>query len=170
MRVDAGKAAACHPRTVAAERPITVRDIMRHTAGFAYGAVPTPAHAAFVAADPLALTNTLAEASRRIGGLPLLFQPGTRWSYSAAVDVQAALVERLSGERFADYVRAHILEPLKMVDTAWRQPDANLPRFAAMYERKDGKLVQQDAGTAQRLNFRDNALTGGGFGQIGRAH
>src|SRR3546814_16364029 len=51
-----------------------------------------------------------------------------------------------------------------MVDTAWRQPDANLPRFAAMYERKDGKLVQQDAVTAQRLNFRDNALTGGGFG------
>src|SRR3546814_5554739 len=95
---------------------------MRHTAGFAYGAGPTPAHDAFVAADPLALTNTLAEASRRIGGLPLLFQPGTRWSYSAAVDVQAALVERLSGERFADHVRAHILEPLKMVDTAWRQP------------------------------------------------
>src|SRR3546814_4473235 len=56
------------PRTVAAERPITVRDIMRHTAGFAYGAGPTPAHDAFVAADPLALTNTLAEASRRIGG------------------------------------------------------------------------------------------------------
>src|SRR3546814_3890783 len=88
----------------------------------------------------------------------------SRGSYSAAVDVQAALVERLSGERFADYVRAHILEPLKMVDTAWRQPDANLPRFAAMYERKGGKLVQQDAVTAQRLNFRDNALTGGGFG------
>src|SRR3546814_16781713 len=76
---------------------------MRHTAGFAYGAGPTPAHDAFVAADPLALTNTLAEASRRIGGLPLLFQPGTRWSYSAAVDVQAALGERLAGDTSADY-------------------------------------------------------------------
>src|SRR3546814_2832565 len=99
MRGEAGKDAAGHPRTGAAERPITVRDIMRHTAGFAYGAGPTPAHDAFVAADPLALTNTLAEASRRIGGLPLLFQPGTRWSYSAAVDVQAALVERLSDRK-----------------------------------------------------------------------
>jgi len=164
MRVDAGRDAAGGPRTVPARRPITIRDIMRHTAGFAYGAGPTPANDAFVAADPLALTNNLSEASRRIGGLPLLFQPGTQWSYSAAVDVQAALVERLSGERFADYVRAHILEPLQMADTAWRQPDAKLPRFAAMYEKKDGKLVQQDAATAQRLNFRDNALTGGGFG------
>src|SRR3546814_7231503 len=92
MRVDAGKDAAGHPRTVAAERPITVRDIMRHTAGFAYGAGPTPAHDAFVAADPLALTNQLAEARRRIGGLPLLFQPGTRKSYNGAVEGRAGEV------------------------------------------------------------------------------
>jgi len=164
MRVYAGKDAAGQPRYVPAERPVTVRDILRHTAGFVYGAGPTPAHDAYVAADPLALTVPLAEASRRLATAPLLYQPGTQWEYSIAVDVQAALVEKLSGQPFAAYVRAHIFEPLKMTDAAWRQPDAKLPRFAAMNVKKDGKLVQQDTAAAQTLNFRDNALTPGGFG------
>ena len=164
MRVFAGKDVAGQPRYVAAERPITVRDILRHTAGFAYGAGPTPAHDAYVAADPLALTIPLEEVSRRLAGVPLLFQPGTQWNYSIAVDVQAALVEKLSGQPFATYVRTHIFEPLKMNETAWRQPDVRLPRFAAMNVMTDGKLVQQPAAEAQRLNFQDHALTPGGFG------
>jgi len=164
MRVYAGKDDTGAPRYVPADRPITVRDIMRHTAGFAYGAGPTPAHDAFVAADPLALTNSLAEASRRIASVPLLFQPGTQWSYSAAVTVQAALVEKLAGEPFADYVRTHIFVPLKMSDTAWREPEAKFARLSAMYGIKDGKLVQQDVADTRTLNFRDNALTPGGFG------
>lgn len=164
MRVYAGKDDMGAPRYVPADRPIMVRDIMRHTAGFAYGAGPTPAHDAFVAADPLALTNSLAEASRRIASAPLLFQPGTEWSYSAAVTVQAALVEKLAGEPFADYVRTHIFAPLRMTDTAWREPEAKYPRLSAMYLMQDGKLVQQDAADTRKLNFQDNALTPGGFG------
>lgn len=164
MRVYAGKDAAGRSGTVPAERPISVRDILRHTAGFVYGAGPTPAHDAYVAADPLALTIPLAEASKRLAGVPLLYQPGTQWEYSIAVDVQAALVEKLSGQPFADYVRTHIFEPLAMTETAWRQPDARLPRFAAMNVKKGGKLVQQSAAEAQTLNFKDHALTPGGFG------
>ena len=164
MRVYAGKDAAGQPRYVPAERPISVRDILRHTAGFAYGAGPTPAHHAYVAAEPLALTIPLAEASKRLANVPMLYQPGTQWEYSIAVDVQAALVEKLSGQPFAEYVRTHIFEPLGMTETAWRQPDARLPRFAAMNVKKDGKLVQQPAAEAQTLNFKDHALTPGGFG------
>ena len=164
MRVYAGKDATGQPIYVASDRPIAIRDILRHTAGFAYGAGPTPAHDAYVAAAPLALDIDLAESSRRLAGVPLLFQPGSQWEYSIAVDVQAALVEKLSGQPFADYVRTHIFEPLKMSETAWRQPDARLARFAAMNVKTDGKLVQQDAAAAQTLNFRDNRLTPGGFG------
>jgi CubicO group peptidase (beta-lactamase class C family) len=164
MRVYAGKDAAGQPRYLPAERPISVRDILRHTAGFAYGAGPTPAHDAYVAAEPLALTIPLAEASKRLANVPLLYQPGTQWEYSIAVDVQAALVEKLSGQPFADYVRTHIFEPLKMTEAAWRQPDARLPRFAAMNVMKDGMLIQQLAAEAQALNFKDHALTPGGFG------
>lgn len=164
MRVYAGQDAGGTPRYVPADRPILVRDILRHTAGFAYGPGPTPVHDAYVAADPLALTVPLAEASRRLARVPLLFQPGTQWEYSMAVDVQAALVEKLSGEPFADYVRGHIFEPLKMHETEWRQPDERLPRFAAMNVMTDGKLVQQSDAAARLLNFQDHALTPGGFG------
>lgn len=164
MRVYAGKDAAGQPRYVPAERPITIRDVMRHTAGFAYGAGPTPAHDAYVAADPLALTIGLPEMNRRLAKVPLLFQPGSQWSYSIGVDVQAALVEKLSGQPFADYVRDHIFVPLKMADTAWRQPDARLPRFAAMNVKKDGTLGQAPDAEARMLNFQDHALTPGGFG------
>src|SRR3546814_15245554 len=100
MRVYAGKDASVQPRPVPAERPISVRDILRHTAGFVYGAGPTPAHDAYVAADPLALTIPLSEASKRLATVPLLYQPGTQWEYSIAVELG-----RASGrERVCQYV------------------------------------------------------------------
>jgi CubicO group peptidase (beta-lactamase class C family) len=164
MQVYVEKDAAGQPVYRAAARPITVRDVMRHTAGFAYGAGNTPAHDAYVKADPLALTNDLAEMGRRLAKVPLLFDPGTRWSYSVAVDVQALLVETLSGQTFAGYVRQHVFEPLRMRDTAWRQPDERLPRLAAVYRVKDGTLTRDTDAAARTLNFRDNRLTAGGFG------
>jgi CubicO group peptidase (beta-lactamase class C family) len=138
---------------------------MRHTAGFAYGAGPTPGHAAYVKADPLALTIDLPEMGRRLAQVPLLFDPGTQWSYSIAVDVQALLVEKLSGQKFADYVKEHVLQPLGMRETAWRQPDDRLPRLASIYRKgPDGKLVRDQDAAMRRLNFQDNKMTAGGFG------
>jgi CubicO group peptidase (beta-lactamase class C family) len=164
MRVYAGKDAAGSPIYRAAARPILVRDVMRHTAGFAYGPGNTPTYDAYVKADPLALDIDLAEMGKRLAKVPLLFDPGTRWSYSIAVDVQALLVETLSGQKFAEYVQQHVFAPLGMRDTAWRQPDERLLRLAAMYRNADGKLARQSDDATRRLNFQDNRLTGGGFG------
>lgn len=164
MQVYAGKDASGNPIYRPASRPITVRDILRHTAGFAYGAGPTPAHQAYVKADPLALDIDLAEMGRRLAKVPLLFDPGSQWSYSIAVDVQALLVEKVSGQPFAAYVKEHVLEPLGMRDTAWRQPDEKLPRLAALYRKSEGKLARNADDANRRLNFRDNKMTAGGFG------
>jgi CubicO group peptidase (beta-lactamase class C family) len=164
IRVYAGKDTAGAPTYRPPARPITVRDIMRHTAGFAYGPGNTPAHDAYVKADPLALDIDLTEMGKRLAKAPLLFDPGARWSYSIAVDVQARLVEVLSGQKFAAYVGQHVFEPLGMRETAWRQPDERLPRLAAMYRRADGKLARDPDANIRRLNFQDNRLTGGGFG------
>ncbi len=164
IQVYAGKDAAGSPIYRSPSRPIIIRDLMRHTAGFAYGPGQTPVHEAFVKADPLALDIDLTEMGRRLARVPLLFDPGTQWSYSIAVDVQALLVEKLSGQPFADYVREHVLRPLGMHDTAWRQPDERLPRLAALYRKTDGKLVRDPDASTRRLNFQNNRLTGGGFG------
>ena len=83
--------------------------------------------------------------------------------YSWSTDVCARLVEVLSGQRFDDYVRATIFEPLGMVDTGFRVPDDQIDRFAACYKRDaDKRLVLQDdhsrAGTGGSRRF----LPGGG--------
>lgn len=149
-----------------AHRPITIRDLMRHTAGFSYGMRQTPADAAFVKADPLALENDLPEFGRKLAGLPLIFDPGAEWSYSVAVDVQALLVQKLSGVPFETYVREHVLTPLKMKDSGWTQPPENLPRLAATYVHQSAAEPKRYADDkTRRLNFDPaRRLTMGGAG------
>jgi CubicO group peptidase (beta-lactamase class C family) len=143
-------------------RPILVRDILRHTAGFAYGGDP-----GFDRAAPLALEVDLSEMGRRVAGLPLQYDPGTEWRYSVAVDVQALLVERLTGMPFEAYVRTHVLEPLRMRETGWSQPPERLPRFAATYVRGPGALTRQPDEMSRRLNFAPKRMTMGGAGLAG---
>src|SRR5829696_9442625 len=88
VRGYAGSDSSGAPRLVPLERPITIRDITRHTAGFATGAGEPGGGPLYRAADPLNRNNTLAEFSRRLASVPLSFQPGTKWSYGISVDVQ----------------------------------------------------------------------------------
>jgi len=149
-------------------RPIVIRDLLRHTAGFSYGMRDTAADAAFKAADPLGLRNDLTEFGRRLAKVPLMYDPGERWSYSAAVDVQALLVEKLSGQPFEAYVKAHILDPLGMKDTGWTQPESAFSRLAAVYNKgADGKLAKEDPAETRRMNFDPTRrMTMGGAGLV----
>lgn len=153
---------------VPANRPILIRDVMRHTAGFSYGGRGLPADKVFQTIDPLNLKNDLAEFSRRLANAPLLYQPGEQWSYSAAVDVQARLVEVLSGQSYEAYAKAHILDPLGMTQTGWTQPEAAFARLAATYNKgADGKLARQDDAETRKLNFDPGRrLTMGGAGLV----
>jgi len=168
MKVYAGQDAAGQPTYRPASRPITIRDLLRHTAGLSYGMRPGPPDEQYRAAEPLALTNDLPEMGRKLAGLPLLFDPGAEWSYSAAVDVQAELVEKLAGVPFETYVRAHILDPLGMKETGWTQPQERFVRLAATYTRgADGKLARQPDAITRRMNFEPSRrLTMGGAGLV----
>jgi CubicO group peptidase (beta-lactamase class C family) len=157
---DANGAAIYRPAT----RQITVRDVMRHTAGFANSGDETPVHIAYTKADPSGLDHDLAELGKRLATVPLLYDPGDRWYYGIAVDVQALLVEKISGQAYAAYVKQHILDPLGMKDTAWRQPDAKFARFSALYNLEGGKLVRSPDAITRTLNFQDNKLTPGAYG------
>lgn len=153
------------PMLRAPARPITIRDIMRHTAGFSYGMRDTVADKIFHDINPIALTNTLDEFGDKLAKVPLLFDPGAEWSYSTGVDVQALLVEHLTGQAFEPHVRAAILDPLGMKDTGWTQPADRLPRFAASYMKQtDGTLARIPDEKARALNFGPRKLTMGGAG------
>jgi CubicO group peptidase (beta-lactamase class C family) len=167
MRVQDGVDAQGQPKWRAASRQITIRDVMRHTAGFSYGFGPTPADEAFRNADPLALSNDLSQFGQKLAAVPLVADPGREWHYSAAVDVQALLVEKISGQPFADYVARNIFTPLKMNNSAWHLPTDRLPRLAISYQKgADGRLDPVPDAQRLAMNFPGSRMTMGGAGIV----
>lgn len=165
MQVFKGTDAAGKPILEPAKRPITVRDITRHTAGFA--TTDVPAMAAMVKqADAMNISNTLEQMSKKLASVPLQFHPGDQWAYGPSVDVQARLVEVLSGKPFDQYVRETILVPLGITHTRYAVSSADLPHFAALYNRNDssGMLSRVPDAQANRFNSQDWPLKPGGYG------
>ncbi|MEO8564721.1 MAG: serine hydrolase domain-containing protein, partial [bacterium] len=165
VKVYAGKDANGAPQFVAPDRAPTIRDITRHTAGFATNAGDPGVGQLFRTADPMNRNNTISVFSRRLASVPLSFEPGTKWSYDISVNVQAALVERLSGEPFGRYVRTHVLDPLGMRETRYFVPERDRGRFAAMYQRgANGELTRAPDSTAKAFNTKIWPLEPGSFG------
>ncbi|MBO9565328.1 MAG: beta-lactamase family protein [Niastella sp.] len=164
MKVYKGVDANGQVITEPAKRPITIRDITRHTAGFA--GTEIPALAALVRqADAMNTSNTLAEMSKRMATLPLAFHPGDQWAYGPSVDVQAYLVEKLSGKPFDVYLKENIFDPLGMSNTRYLIPENDRGRFAALYNRSDdGKLTRVPDEQANAMNTKPQALKPGGWG------
>ncbi|MGB7976849.1 MAG: serine hydrolase domain-containing protein [Roseiarcus sp.] len=125
---------------VPAVRPITVQDLLRHTAGLAYAEITKnePVKAAYVEAkfsqpgviefDSRGMTPV--EQVERIAKVPLIYQPGTTWEYSMAVDILGRVVEAASGKRLSVFLDERLFKPLKMVDTSFWLPAAKMPRLA----------------------------------------
>ena len=168
LRVHAGFDARGKPIYEPLRRAVTIRDVLRHTAGFVNGGQDTgPVGAAFRAADPMNPSNTLAEMAKRLGSVPLLFQPGSRWLYGPSVDVQAFLVERISGVPFDRYLQQHIFDPLRMQSTRYVIQPADRDRIAALYDRgADGTLTRLPDDRAYQFNGRDWPMKPGGWGLI----
>jgi CubicO group peptidase (beta-lactamase class C family) len=165
LRVLEGVDATGAPRLVPPRRPVTIRDITRHTSGIASDGEDSTVRLLLGAADPWNWNHTLTEAARSLAAVPLWFEPGTKWRYGTSVDVQAILVERLSGEPFEQYVREHVLDPLRMRETRYVVPDADRPRLAAMYVRADnGLFARRLDSTAFAFNTRAWPLAPGSWG------
>ncbi|WP_439106879.1 serine hydrolase domain-containing protein [Congregibacter sp.] len=119
--------------TKAPRRQPTIRDLLRHTAGMSYGIFSnTGVDKRYREAD-LLRSPTLTEFTKRLGTLPLLFEPGSRWHYSVSVDVQGALVEAISGQAFGDFLQERIFAPLGMKDTFFVVPENKQSRLASLY-------------------------------------
>ena len=164
MKVLAGVDASGKLLLEPAKRAITIRDLTRHTAGFA-----NPGHPQLndlvLQTDASNKENTLSEMAKKLAALPLSFHPGEQWSYGISVDVQAYLVERISGKPFDQYIKQNIFEPFKMTTTRYVVPEAELRQFAALYSRDDdGRISKVPPEMANEFNSRDWPLKPGGFG------
>src|SRR5215470_17112795 len=128
-------------KTAPAKRPVTVRDLLRHTAGLTYGFFgDTLVDQEYRKARILSDLN-LAEFITHLTQIPLLYEPGTRWNYSVSVDVLGRLVEVLSGKSFDQFLQERIFNPLEMNDTGFIVPASKKDRLAKLYTlTKEGKL------------------------------
>jgi CubicO group peptidase (beta-lactamase class C family) len=160
--------------TEPARRGITFRDLLSHTSGLTYGALLAgmPAHPIdeFYKAQKIrsvGVTSTMDEFMEKLATVPLRFQPGTAYQYSLATDACGALVEKLSGEPFAEYVQHHILEPLGMVDTSFQVPPEKAHRFAANYSRNPDKTTTLLDDPATSVYLRPPTFVSGGGGLAG---
>lgn len=165
LSVYAGLDEEGHLKTEAPHRPMTIRDLTRHTAGF-YNGGDTPAlKEMWQKADVRTPNHTLTELAEKMATYPLLFQPGEQWLYGPSVDMQALLVERISGQAFDKYLRENVLDPLGMKETRYFVPEADRARLSAVYRRnEDGTLNQLPAEESLLFNTNKQQLTPGGWG------
>jgi CubicO group peptidase (beta-lactamase class C family) len=130
------------PKLEALKRPVTIKHLLTHTSGLMYD---------FMGNDPL--TKMWADADlwsgpglsnfvAKLGKLPLKHQPGEAYTYGVNQDVQGALIERVSGQRFGAFLEERIFRPLGMKDTGFDVPESKMNRLAKTYKLVDGKLVE----------------------------
>jgi CubicO group peptidase (beta-lactamase class C family) len=153
--------------TVAAKHEMTVRDLLRHTSGLTYGVFGnTPVDQQYRKAGVLAQTDTLAEMVAKLGKLPLLYEPETRWHYSVSTDVLGRVVEVAGGKPLDEFFADRILKPLGMKDTGFFVPADKLDRFAANHgtDTKAKALRTTETAAGSRYRTKPKFLSGGGGG------
>ena len=150
--------------TEPAEREVTIHDVLTHMAGLSMTLQVDPV-AKIYAEHGIrwgGRSMDLEEYSDVIGSMPLLFQPGSRWYYSNGTDIAGRVVEVVSGQTLDVYLDENIFGPLGMVDTGFWVPEEKHERLAALYARRDRKLVPYELGRSNPYLKRPTMLSGAG--------
>lgn len=150
MRKDASGAEVMD--TVPARRPMTIQDLMRHTAGISYGGRGNTAlHKQYPqSSNTSGREFNGSEFIDKLGSLPLFFHPGTTWDYSLSVDVLGLLVEKISAQTLGQFLDARLFKPLEMKDTHFLIPPEKARRYA--------KALPNNPDTGKPQTMPDNTL------------
>jgi CubicO group peptidase (beta-lactamase class C family) len=129
--------------TIPAERELTIRDLMTHTNGLETGG---PGSREGGRISPRSTSSNLAAYVPTLGAVPLDFQPGSKWQYSALAGIETLgrIIEIASGLTFDQFLQKRIFEPLNMKDTAFFPTEDRMPRVVTLYERKPAGLSRID--------------------------
>ncbi|MEJ0087073.1 MAG: serine hydrolase domain-containing protein [Pseudomonadota bacterium] len=165
----------------AAKRPITIRDLLTHTAGISYaqsgelapvyepqGLGPAAGFGWYFADKDEPVCTTI----ERLGTLPFASQPGEAFVYGYNTDILGCIVEKASGVPLDEYIRAHITGPLGMQDTYFYLPPGKAARLAAVYgSDADGKAVRQPDGARGQGHYAEGPRKSfsGGAGLVSTA-
>lgn len=116
-----------------AEKEMTIKHLLTHTAGLTYGWGSKPVDERYKALKMSGASATLVDMAKTLGDIPLVHEPGERWTYGVSTDVLGYLVEVVSEMPFEEFLQTRIFGPLGMVDTAFSIPLEKRDRFAALY-------------------------------------
>jgi CubicO group peptidase (beta-lactamase class C family) len=151
--------------TEAPVHPPTMAELLTHTAGFTYGLFgSTPVDRLYMGKVWPGGGN-LHDMMQRLAGVPLLYQPGSKWVYSVSQDIQGYIIEKLSGKPLPEFMEERIFKPLHMTDTAFFVPKEKRARFATLYSGgPDGKLVVTGEASGPKADYvaMPPAPSGGG--------
>ena len=157
-------------KTEPMKRPPTMREIMSHTAGFGYGLGDEHPVDKLYRKNQVLGSNGLHQMIERTAEIPLMYQPGTNWSYSSAVDIQGYIVEKLSGKPFGQFLQENVFGPLKMKDTGFSTGPEKGKRLAAVYvaERGETKIHEAKELFGQKMPdyTKPPAMESGGGGLV----
>lgn len=151
--------------TVPADRPMQIRDLLTHTSGLTYGFMDTHPVDAMYRDQGVESARDLTEMVERLADIPLLFSPGSRWSYSVATDVCGYLVQTIADQSFDEFLTERLFTPLGMVDTDFWVPADKAHRLAANYSRtpEDGMRLVDPPGRSTYLTKPSRFSGGGGL-------
>jgi CubicO group peptidase (beta-lactamase class C family) len=145
------------PITRAPKRPMTLRHLLTHTAGFSYE-IWNASIIQYQEANNLPGITTCANDALKT---PLLFDPGERWDYGINIDWVGKLVEEVSGQRLGTYMQTHIFDPLGMNSTRFKITPEMRSRLSKIHQRDDaGQLTPIDLEVPQEPEFD---MGGGGL-------
>jgi CubicO group peptidase (beta-lactamase class C family) len=156
--------------TIPAKREITIRDLLTHTSGIEYAGIGSPTMRAIYAKYEIpggfgSSGLYIGDKMRTLGKLPLMHQPGERFTYGLNVDVLGYLVEVLSGESLDQYFHSHLFEPLGMNDTYFYIPESKAGRLVKVVtEGRNGKLVNASDEFSSYPLLTDGTYYSGGAG------
>ncbi len=137
--------------TVPAKKEITIRELLTHTSGLGYAQIGSKEANAIYAKHNLTAgvnvkNDKLLDAMNRLGKLPLMHQPGEKWTYGLNTDLLGCLVEVISGMTLDEFFKKRIFEPLGMKDTYFQIPGEKAARLVTLYrEDSTGKLLKSAA-------------------------
>ena len=151
---------------VPAENAMTMQQLLTHTAGFSYGFNPEDPVDKLYNESEVLRAKDLDEFIERLAALPLKYEPGTQWHYSVAVDVTGAVIERISGQPFGEFLQERLFDPLDMHDTFFRVPPDKMDRFLPNHgwDAENGKLVAFD--DSAFMSYTDGTMMQSGGGGL----
>ena len=136
---------------VPSDKHVRIIDLLNMTSGLVYPGLGTRAEAAttLLFTDGINRLNsddqlTTMEFAERIGTFPLQFIPGSFFQYGTSADVLGAVIEKVSGQKYGEFLQERLFDPLEMVDTGFYVPKDKLPRMSEIYKKHQGKLVSFD--------------------------